>query len=99
MAVKVRDNIIKLLNSSLGKESVLKKVEISFIDPQMSSMDGLALGAEAKPTKFSITFPKYLKHLQKLKLKGVHDPNFSETMFDMASASRLKQFSLGLVTD
>ena len=62
MHVKVSDNTIKLLNSSLHKENQFKSLNISFIDPSTSE-SLYTTPKETKPVKFSITFPKYLKHL------------------------------------
>ena len=54
---------------------------------------------EAKPTKFTVSFLIYLKHLTSLKLRGIHDADFAETMFEMYSARKLKSLSLGLASD
>lgn len=98
MHVKVSDNTIKLLNSSLHKENQFKSLNISFVDPSASE-SLYATAKETKPVKFSITFPKYLKHLTSLRFHNLCDPYFTETMFDMASARRLKELSLGFATE
>lgn len=106
MHVKVQDGIIKLLNQSLNKESNLKHLTITFIDPALATtqLDGSVMYPSApdggkQPQKFDITFPRYLKHLKSLKLRGICAPDFTETMFDMASVRRLKSLSIGLINE
>ena len=46
-----------------------------------------------------IKFHKYLKYLKSLTLLNVGDRNFTETMFDMACAKKLKELSLSFAND
>jgi hypothetical protein len=87
--VTTKDSFIKLLNQNLNKESCLKHVEINFVTPREQS----------EPKNIELKFPRYMKHLVSLKLQNIFDKNFTETMFDMASQSRLQHLWLSLLSD
>lgn len=80
----------------MNREVKVKNLEIVF--QQQASID-YHLEKKNEPIMFDIKFPLYLKHLRKLSLWNICDKNFTETMFDMASRSKLKQLSLVMIND
>lgn len=95
LQVEVCSETIQLVNQNLNKESNLKELSILFVDKTTKELNtelfGQGRSGFKKDTKliaaqkFDIKFPRYLKHLRKMKLRGICDPNFTETLFDMAS--------------
>lgn len=94
--VQVKDTILKIINKSLNREVKIKNLDIVFC--QEATLD-YAQEKKPDPVQFDIKFPLYLKHLKKLSLSNICDKNFTETMFDMASQSKLKSLSLVMIND
>lgn len=94
--VKVKDGLVVLLNQSLNRESRIKHVDICFDASDSGEMPEMNQTL-ASVKDFEIKFPRYMKHLRSLSLRNICDKNFTETLFDMASQSRLRSLSLSLV--
>lgn len=87
LTVTMKQEMIDILNKSLGKESNFKQLAITFIN---SSKQG---------ENYEMKFPKYLKNLKSMHILNICDKHFTETLFDMASQKRLKQLHLSFITD
>ena len=74
---------IEILNNSLGRQSQVEDLEVNFMHDK-----------DEPGSKTAIKFPKYLKRLKSLTLTGIWHKDFTETLFDMAAARRLKTLNL-----
>ena len=71
------------MNNSLGRQSQVEDLEVNFTYEK-----------DEPGSKTAIKFPKYLKKLKSLTLTNVWHKDFTETLFDMAAAKRLKSLNL-----
>lgn len=92
----VKDSLLKLLNKNLTRECRVRDLDIVFCQEAASDYQR---DKKHEPVSFEIKFPLYLKHLRRLALTNICDKNFTETLFDMASQSKLKALSLSMIND